>query len=68
MKDYTPFANRLRKMTKHYGKWARRKEIEVYRIYDADLDEFPILVDRYAGQVYVSPSTPASTPTTAIPE
>jgi len=54
MKDYTPFSNRLRKMAKHYGKWARRKEIEVYRVYDADLDEFPILVDRYAEQVYVS--------------
>jgi len=54
MKDYTPFANRLKKMAKHYGKWARRQEIEVYRVYDADLDEFPILVDRYAEQVYVS--------------
>lgn len=54
MKDYTPFANRLHKMAKHYGKWARRQEIEVYRVYDADLDEFPILVDRYGEQVYVS--------------
>ena len=53
-KDYTPFANRLRKMAKHYGKWARRQEIEAYRVYDADLDEFPIVVDRYADQVYVS--------------
>lgn len=54
MKDYTPFANRLKKMAKHYGKWARRKEVEVYRVYDADLDEFPILIDRYDEQVYVS--------------
>lgn len=53
-KDYTPFANRLKKMAKHYGKWARRQEIEVYRVYDADLDEFPILIDRYDEQVYVS--------------
>ncbi|WP_020566827.1 class I SAM-dependent methyltransferase [Neolewinella persica] len=53
-KDYAPFANRLRKMAKHYGKWARRQELEVYRVYDADLDEFPIILDRYADQVYVS--------------
>lgn len=53
-KDYTPFANRLRKMARHYDKWARRQEIEAYRIYDADLDEFPITVDRYADQLYVA--------------
>ena len=50
----TPFANRLKKMARHYGKWARRQELEAYRIYDADLDEFPITVDRYGEQVYVS--------------
>ncbi|MEO0734199.1 MAG: class I SAM-dependent methyltransferase [Bacteroidota bacterium] len=53
-KDYTPFANRLRKMARHYDKWARRQELEAYRIYDADLDEFPITVDRYADQLYVA--------------
>ncbi|MEM9526282.1 MAG: class I SAM-dependent methyltransferase, partial [Bacteroidota bacterium] len=53
-KDYTPFANRLRKMARHYDKWARRQELEAYRIYDADLDEFPITVDRYAEQLYVA--------------
>ena len=52
--DYTPFRNRLKKMARHYGKWARRQELDAYRIYDADLDEFPITVDRYAEQVYVS--------------
>lgn len=53
-KDYTPFANRLRKMARHYDKWARRQELEAYRIYDADLDEFPITVDRYGAQLYVA--------------
>ena len=51
--DYTPFQNRLKKMARHHGKWARRQEVEAYRVYDADLDEFPITVDRYAEQVYV---------------
>ena len=41
-------------MARHYGKWARRQELDAYRIYDADLDEFPITVDRYGEQVYVS--------------
>ncbi len=41
-------------MARHYDKWARRQELEAYRIYDADLDEFPITVDRYAEQVYVA--------------
>lgn len=49
----TPFTNRLRKMARHYDKWARRQEIDAYRIYDADLDEFPITVDRYGEQLYV---------------
>lgn len=53
-KDYTPFANRLRKMARHYDKWGRRQELEAYRIYDADLDEFPITVDRYGDQLYVA--------------
>ena len=40
-------------MARHYDKWARRQELDAYRVYDADLDEFPITVDRYAEQVYV---------------
>lgn len=49
----TPFANRLRKMARHYDKWARRQELDAYRIYDADLDEYPITIDRYGEQLYV---------------
>lgn len=52
--DYTPFANRLKKMARHYDKWARRQELDAYRIYDADLDEFPITIDRYDEQLYVA--------------
>ncbi|NJB86645.1 23S rRNA G2069 N7-methylase RlmK/C1962 C5-methylase RlmI [Lewinella marina] len=48
------FQNRLRKMARHYDKWARRRGLEAYRIYDADLDEFPITVDRYADRLYVA--------------
>lgn len=50
----TAFQNRLLKMAKHFDKWARRQQLEAYRIYDADLDEFPITIDRYGCQLYVA--------------
>lgn len=43
------FANRLRKMSKHVGKWARRTGVSCYRVYDADLPDFAIAVDVYEG-------------------
>jgi 23S rRNA (cytosine1962-C5)-methyltransferase len=41
------FANRLRKRNKHLGKWARRRGISCYRIYDKDLPDHPARLDRY---------------------
>ncbi|MBB4080197.1 23S rRNA G2069 N7-methylase RlmK/C1962 C5-methylase RlmI [Lewinella aquimaris] len=41
-------------MARHYDKWARRQQLEAYRIYDADLDEFPVTIDRYADKLYVA--------------
>lgn len=52
--DTSPFQNRLVKMAKHFDKWARRQRLEAYRIYDADLDDFPITIDRYGAQLYVA--------------
>ncbi len=43
------FANRLRKMTKHKGKWAKRTGVTCYRVYDADLPDFSLSVDLYEG-------------------
>ena len=48
------FQNRLRKMARHYGKYARRRGVEAYRIYDGDLDSFPMSVDRYGDRLYVA--------------
>ncbi len=50
--DLTPLANRLLKNQRHWGKWARRREITCYRIYDRDIPEFPLLVDWYEGRVH----------------
>jgi 23S rRNA (cytosine1962-C5)-methyltransferase len=46
------FANRLRKNQRHWGKWARRRGIGCYRIYDRDIPEFPLAIDWYEGQVH----------------
>ncbi|MEP7183816.1 MAG: class I SAM-dependent methyltransferase [Betaproteobacteria bacterium] len=44
------FANRLAKNAKHFGKWARRRDVGAYRVYDRDLPEFPLAVDVYAAE------------------
>ncbi|SEQ01974.1 23S rRNA (guanine2445-N2)-methyltransferase / 23S rRNA (guanine2069-N7)-methyltransferase [Solimonas aquatica] len=41
------FVNRLRKNLKHLGKWAKRAEVNNYRLYDADLPEYAVAVDLY---------------------
>lgn len=52
--DFEAFGNRLRKMDRHYSKWARRQQISCFRVYDADLAEFPLVVDRYGDYVHVA--------------
>ena len=41
------FKNRLIKNNKHIAKWARRKGIFAYRVYDKDIPEVPLLLDLY---------------------
>lgn len=47
------FANRLSKNHKALSKWARRENIECYRVYDADMPEYALAVDRYGDWVHV---------------
>ena len=47
------FANRLRKNLKIAQKWARKSDIECYRIYDADMPEYAVAIDLYRDQVLV---------------
>lgn len=49
-----PFANRLAKMHKHFGKWARRQGITCYRVYDNDIPGTPLAVDIYENIVHVA--------------
>jgi len=47
MVDVSAFANRLVKNYKHFGKWARRQELDAWRVYDKDVPQFPLAVDMY---------------------
>ena len=53
MTDITPFANRLGKNIKHLMKWAKRNNIEAWRIYDRDIPQFPFAVDVYCDQIHL---------------
>jgi len=61
------FANRLRKNFKKLSRWAKREQIDCYRVYDADLPEFAVAVDLYFSdklyvhvQEYTAPKTIAA--------
>lgn len=47
------FANRLQKNIKKLQKWAEKQGIEAYRLYDADLPEYNLAVDRYKDHIVV---------------
>ncbi len=47
------FVNRLKKNNKHLTKWARKNHISCYRIYDADIPQYAVAIDRYEGWIHV---------------
>ena len=49
----TDFANRLQKNIKKISKWAKQQGLDAYRLYDADLPEYNLAVDRYADYIIV---------------
>ncbi len=56
------FKNKLIKNLKHIQKWAKREQVEHYRVYDADLPEYALAIDVYADQYlhvqeYAAPKT-----------
>ncbi len=54
------FTNRLRKNFKHLGKWARRENIECYRVYDRDLPEYAFAIDLYGEHIHIQEYAPNS--------
>lgn len=53
------FADRLRKNVRSLQKWVEREKLDCYRLYDADLPEYNVGIDRYSSwvviQEYVAP-------------
>lgn len=50
-------SNRLLKNWKKLEPWAKRQNIEAYRLYDRDIPEFPFIVDLYADYAVVYDKT-----------
>lgn len=51
--EAAPFANRLRKNLKQRQRWAEREGVACYRLYDADVPEFNVAIDRYDRWLHV---------------
>ncbi|MEH6627697.1 MAG: bifunctional 23S rRNA (guanine(2069)-N(7))-methyltransferase RlmK/23S rRNA (guanine(2445)-N(2))-methyltransferase RlmL [Motiliproteus sp.] len=54
------FVNRLKKNLKQIDKWARKAGIQCYRVYDADMPEYALAIDRYDQWVHVQEYTAPS--------
>jgi 23S rRNA (cytosine1962-C5)-methyltransferase len=50
----TMFRNRLGKVFRHVSKSARKQAVSCYRIYDHDLPEFPLCIEKYEDWLYVA--------------
>lgn len=47
------FANRLKKNIGKVGKWAKKEQLDCYRIYDADLPEYNVAIDIYLDHIVI---------------
>jgi 23S rRNA (guanine2445-N2)-methyltransferase / 23S rRNA (guanine2069-N7)-methyltransferase len=52
------FVNRLRKSARHLDRWAKREQVGCYRLYDADLPEYAVAIDRYQDALHVQEYEP----------
>ena len=48
------FANRLRKRARHLRRWPEKQGISCYRLYDRDIPEAPLVVDRYEDALHIA--------------
>lgn len=47
------FANRLVKRARHLRRWPTRRGITCYRLYDRDVPDVPLVVDRYEDHLHI---------------
>jgi 23S rRNA (cytosine1962-C5)-methyltransferase/23S rRNA (guanine2445-N2)-methyltransferase / 23S rRNA (guanine2069-N7)-methyltransferase len=57
MSDHLTIKNRIEKNYKHKLKWAKRENINAFRVYDRDIPDFPYIVDLYNNKVVVYEKT-----------
>ncbi len=50
----TEFGNRLSKLARHLRRWPTKRGITCYRIYDRDIPEVPLAVDRYEDALHIA--------------
>ncbi len=50
----TEFANRLAKLARHLRRWPTRRGITCYRLYDRDVPDVPLAVDRYEDALVIA--------------
>ena len=48
------FHNRLTKLARHLRRWPTKQDITCYRLYDRDIPEVPLVVDRYEDNLHVA--------------
>lgn len=48
------FANRLRKRARHLRRWPAKRGITCYRLYERDIPEVPLVVDRYEDALHIA--------------
>jgi 23S rRNA (guanine2445-N2)-methyltransferase / 23S rRNA (guanine2069-N7)-methyltransferase len=48
------FAARLTKRAKHLRRWPTRRGVSCYRIYERDIPEIPLVVDRYEDHLHIT--------------
>jgi 23S rRNA (guanine2445-N2)-methyltransferase / 23S rRNA (guanine2069-N7)-methyltransferase len=48
------FGNRLKKLARHLRKWPTKRGITCYRLYERDIPEIPLVVDRYEDALHIA--------------
>lgn len=48
------FGNRLKKRDKQLRRWASRRDVTCYRVYDRDIPDLPLVVDRYDSYLHIN--------------
>jgi 23S rRNA (cytosine1962-C5)-methyltransferase len=46
--------NRITRNARHLGKWAKREGVTSWRVYDEDIPELPLTIDRYDGALVIA--------------